>query len=175
MPTTRPVSLVPRVAPTAAELRALTARVASAVRGGAFTAPRAGTSARFELAGVDMRVVAWAPGARSRLHDRGGAAGAFTVVSGSLTEYVPTGWSDGWMWLRPIERAAGDPDLDGAGFGRHHIHELANESGEPAVSVHACFPALVTARYYDVVGGDLVRVDDVARADTVDLATRWAS
>src|SRR5579875_3271821 len=104
MPCTRPMSLVSPAAPSPTELRALTRRAAGALRSGTYALPRPGSASRFDMAGADVRVVTWAPGARSGLHDRGGAptaAGAFTVARGTLTEYVPAGWSDGWMWLRP--------------------------------------------------------------------------
>jgi hypothetical protein len=174
MQTSRALSLVPPAAPTPATLRALAARAAAAVRSGEHAAPRPGSSIRFETAGVDLRVVTWAPGATSQLHDRDADAGAFTVVSGTLTEYVPTGWSDGWMWLRPVEHAADDTLRAGAAFGRHHIHELANDGEEPAVSVHAYAPRLVAPRYYEVVGGELVRSDVLSDPD-VAWPMRWAS
>jgi len=124
---------------------------------------------------VEVWLVGWAPGEWTGLHDRGAAAGAFTVADGTLLERVPVGWSDGWMSLRDIRRGAGAT----ATFTRHHIHDLGTEPGAvPAVSVHAYSPPLPSVRRYEVAGGELValRAETSDVSDASDTETlRWAS
>jgi hypothetical protein len=123
------------------------------------TAVRLGGDAR-----ADIWMRTWAPGESTGLHDRGGAAAAVAVVSGLLVEYVPTGWSDGWMYLRPIEHGPGST----ASFARHHVHDLANPADAPAVTIHVCAPRIRAVRSYEVVHGDL-------RETASPRELRWAS
>src|SRR4051812_13556601 len=82
-------------------------------------------------------LLTWLPGQATELHDHGGAAGAFVVVGGVLTEEtVATG--AGRARLVSTSLAAGSTRP----FGAHHIHRIANNGTEPAVSVHVYAPAL---------------------------------
>ena len=84
------------------------------------------------------------PGQATDLHDHGGSAGAFVVVSGVLTEH--TG-----VRLLPTALPAGA----GRRFDAHHVHRLGNEGTRPAVSVHAYSPRLSAMTRYEVVDGAL--------------------
>ncbi|WP_244871718.1 cysteine dioxygenase family protein [Catellatospora sp. TT07R-123] len=103
-------------------------------------------------------LLSWLPGQETDLHDHGGSAGAFTVVSGELTEHTVTG-GDGAARLAGTALTAGD----GRRFGAHHLHQIANNGTVPAVSVHVYGPALRTMTRYRLHDGRL-RVAAVDRA-----------
>lgn len=75
--------------------------------------------------GQEVWLMSWLPGQTTDLHDHGPATGAFTVVSGRLTEYVAR---DG----RRRELVVGQSRVFGPGY----VHEVRNEGPDPAVSVH---------------------------------------
>lgn len=101
---------------------------------------------------VDIWLISWLPDQGTRLHDHGGSAGAFAVLTGMLTESVPSGYQDARMRVRDTDRPAGST----VRFGRHYIHDVRNLAQRPAVSVHAYSPPLTSMTYYDVADGDLV-------------------
>ena len=110
---------------------------------------------------VDIWLVGWAPGQATELHDHGGSAGSFVVVTGSLTEAVLTpgdGLTDG---LREHRRAAGDT----VEFSERYIHRLRNGSDELTVSMHVYRRPLARMNYYDLQAGILVRIASVAVDD----------
>ncbi|MEU6129715.1 cysteine dioxygenase family protein [Saccharopolyspora sp. NPDC047091] len=80
-------------------------------------------------------LLSWLPGQHTELHDHGGAAGAFTLVSGSVTERVvrstPTGPVEEW---HPLE--AGQSRV----FGPDHVHQVRNDGPDPAVTIHVYRP-----------------------------------
>jgi hypothetical protein len=86
-------------------------------------------------------LLTWLPGQGTDLHDHGGSAGAFVLVSGRLTERTVASAS-------LVATALAAPD--GRRFGPHHIHQLTNESRQPAVSLHVYGPALRTMTRYRV-------------------------
>ena len=106
---------------------------------------------------VDIWVISWLPEQGTRLHDHGGSSGAFTVLSGTLTESVPSGYQDARMQVRDTDVQAGGS----VRFGRHYIHDVRNLANRPAISVHAYSPPLTSMTYYDVVGGELVTAETV--------------
>jgi hypothetical protein len=121
---------------------------------------------------VDIWLISWLPEQGTRLHDHGGSSGAFTVLSGTLTESVPSGFQDVRMRIRDTDRAAGSS----VRFGRHYIHDVRNLARRPAVSVHAYSPPLTSMTYYDVLAGDLVAAAMVAtNRPEADLEHRIAS
>jgi mannose-6-phosphate isomerase-like protein (cupin superfamily) len=121
---------------------------------------------------IDIWLISWLPTQGTQLHDHGGSAGALTVLSGTLTESVPSGYADGRVRIRDIERSSGDCTA----FGRHHIHDVRNTGTEPAVSVHAYSPPLSSMTFYDVSAGDLTVVGTLATDDPEpDAAPRLAS
>ncbi|MFY1692447.1 cysteine dioxygenase [Plantactinospora sp. WMMB782] len=109
------------------------------------------------LAGaVDHEVwlLTWLPGQHTDLHDHGGSAGAFLVVSGTLVEETVVHGR-----LRPRQLGAGV----GRRFGARHVHQVGNAGDRPAVSVHVYRPALRSMTRYRLDRGRL-RVAEVAEA-----------
>jgi hypothetical protein len=110
---------------------------------------------------IDIWLISWLPTQGTQLHDHGGSSGAFTVLSGTLTESVPCGYADGRVRIRDDERPAGAS----VRFGRHYIHDVRNTSEAAAISVHAYSPPLSAMTFYDVRAGDLVAVETMATED----------
>ncbi len=90
----------------------------------------------------DVWLISWATEQIAELHDHAGSLGALTVVSGALTERRWTG--DSGLRTRTLRHGRG------AGFPLGHVHDVANTTTEPAVSVHAYSPPLSAMSYYDV-------------------------
>ena len=107
----------------------------------------------------EIWLLSWLPGQRTGFHDHGRSAGAFTVAQGCLRERAAPGG-------RP--EPAGATLLSGSvrSFGPRYIHDVANESAAPAVSVHAYSPPLTTMDRFAVSGGRLVRA-------SVETAGQW--
>lgn len=82
-------------------------------------------------ADVEVWLLSWLPGQQTGVHDHAGASGAFTVVSGMLTETVtrPT-------TVTTHTVAAGRTRV----FGPDHVHQVRNLGPDPAVSVHVHRP-----------------------------------
>ncbi len=104
-------------------------------------------------------LLTWLPGQSTDLHDHGGAAGAFTVLDGQLTEATPTVEP----CVRLAERAYGPAAT--RRFGPHHVHRIANSGTVPAVSVHVYAPALTRMTRYAIEHGVLrtVAVEQAGR------------
>jgi hypothetical protein len=124
-------------------------------------APRFSPAARWyaRIAATDDHeawLLTWLPGQETDLHDHGGSAGAFTVLTGALTEFSPHGASTA---LAASDRAAGSV----RGFGPRHIHLIRNTGAVPAVSVHVYSPALTRMTRYELAAGK-IRVVAVERA-----------
>ena len=105
----------------------------------------------------EVWLLTWLPGQETDLHDHGGSAGAFHVMSGSLVEDTVTAGTP--------PRITGREWGEGAGrrFGNRHIHRIANRSGRPAISVHVYGPALTTMTRYRI-GPDGLGVVTVEQA-----------
>jgi predicted metal-dependent enzyme (double-stranded beta helix superfamily) len=84
---------------------------------------------------VEVWLLSWTPGQATRPHDHGGAAGAYTVLDGELTET----WRDGPVRARSAVRT---PGL-GSAFGPTRVHRVANAGPDDATSVHAYSPPLL--------------------------------
>lgn len=110
---------------------------------------------------IDIWLISWLPTQGTQLHDHGGSSGAFTVLSGTLTEAVPCGYADGRVQILETERRAGES----VKFGRHYIHDVRNAGTEAAISVHAYSAPLSKMTYYDLSGGELVAVDTLLTDD----------
>ncbi|RTL62922.1 MAG: cysteine dioxygenase [Pseudonocardiaceae bacterium] len=143
------------LAPDLADLTALTRRVAADVRAGVHDVhvdPERRWYKRVHGNDfVDVWLISWATEQAAELHDHAGSLGALTVVTGRLTEEF---WSVPHSGLRTRTLHAGRS----VGFGHGHVHEVANPSADPAVSVHAYSPPLTAMSYYDVTGGRLRRI-----------------
>jgi predicted metal-dependent enzyme (double-stranded beta helix superfamily) len=93
----------------------------------------------------ELLVLCWRPGQHSTIHDHAGALNAIRVRSGELTSrvYRPAAGAapgGGPVELVSEERVGpGDPLV---GVDRGGIHQLADTSGEPLVTVHVYAPPL---------------------------------
>jgi predicted metal-dependent enzyme (double-stranded beta helix superfamily) len=90
----------------------------------------------------EVWVLTWLPGQGTEIHDHGGSAGAFHILSGSLTEDTVHEGTPPRMVARELGEGAG------RSFGPRHIHRITNRSGRPAISVHVYGPALRTMTRY---------------------------
>jgi hypothetical protein len=90
---------------------------------------------------IDIWLISWLPTQGTEFHDHGGSSGAFTVLSGELSEAVPSANGP-----RDRRRMSGSS----VSFGPRYIHDVRNLSAGPAVSVHAYSPPLTSMTYYDL-------------------------
>lgn len=140
---------------TLAQLADLTEQVAAEVRAGLHEV-HADADDRWHVRlrcddDVDVWLISWTTDQGTQLHDHGGSSGAYTVVSGRLSEAV---WASGAGTLSEHDRAPGDAVV----FGERYVHDVRNTASETAVSVHAYSPPLSLMNYYDVDDGQLVRL-----------------
>jgi hypothetical protein len=119
---------------------------------------------------VDVWLISWLPSQGTQLHDHGGSAGAFTVLSGELSEAVHRrrvgsvvdGADRASGALLEHRRATGSA----VGFGAHYVHDVRNLGEQPAVSVHAYSPPLTSMNYFDLTdAGELHRLATLATED----------
>jgi predicted metal-dependent enzyme (double-stranded beta helix superfamily) len=140
------------------ELLEWTAMVAEEVRDGRYDVhadPEERWHVRlFQDERVDVWLISWTPDQGTQLHDHGGSAGAYTVVSGELSE---TAWDP--VSCRMLEHpvVAGDE----VAFGSAYVHDVRNLGTETAVSVHIYSPPLAHMNFYDVINGRLTRLAKV--------------
>lgn len=140
------------------ELRALVERYAGEVREGQhvpeFCGERRWHVRIHQDDDVDVWLISWTAEQGTELHDHGGSSGAFTVVAGTLAEYVWSGPKQSHPGrLVETEHTAAKT----VAFGPHYVHDVRNHREEPAVSVHAYSPPLRLMHYYDASDGDLLR------------------
>ena len=79
--------------------------------------------------GYEVWLLSWVPGQGSGLHDHGLSSGVLTVLDGELTERTDRG-------KRTL--ASGAQRVFAPGY----VHEVVNDSLEPAVSLHVYYPGL---------------------------------
>ncbi|MFF0479460.1 cysteine dioxygenase [Streptomyces sp. NPDC004284] len=79
--------------------------------------------------GYEVWLLSWVPGQGSGLHDHGLSSGVLTVLEGELTERTDRGART----LTPGGERV---------FAPGYVHEVVNDSLEPAVSLHVYFPGL---------------------------------
>jgi hypothetical protein len=89
--------------------------------------------------GYEVWLLSWLPGQGSGGHDHGRSSGVLTVLQGSLTERSLTGAG---RTVRQLGEGAQRM------FAPGYLHEVANDSLEPAVSVHVYFPGLTEMTPY---------------------------
>lgn len=102
---------------------------------------------------LELWLIAWPPHSRTDWHDHGPAAGAFTVLQGSLVEH---------SWHGSLQLSDVGPD-DARAFAAGHVHDVRNASAEPALSLHAYSPRLETMTRYRFLG-DRVEVLGIEKA-----------
>ncbi len=120
--------------------------------------------------GSEAWLIGWPPGTGTGWHDHADSVGAFVTAAGELKENslaarLPT---DGWKTLEltdDVDRQRRLPAGRGRSFGRHHVHEVLNESRtEHAISVHAYYPPLPQIRRYSR-SGPILRLEQVERPE----------
>ncbi|WUD09772.1 cysteine dioxygenase [Streptomyces murinus] len=120
--------------------------------------------------GSEAWLIGWPPGTGTGWHDHAESVGAFLTASGELKENslaarLPT---DGWKTLElteDVDRERLLPAGQGRAFGRHHVHEVLNESPDRhAISVHAYYPPLPRIRRYSR-SGQVLRLEQVERPE----------
>ncbi|MFJ6902558.1 cysteine dioxygenase [Streptomyces hokutonensis] len=79
--------------------------------------------------GYEVWLLSWVPGQGSGLHDHGPSSGVLTVLDGTLTERTERG-------TRAL--GAGAQRVFAPGY----VHEVVNDTLEPAISLHVYFPGL---------------------------------
>ncbi|MFJ1787989.1 cysteine dioxygenase [Streptomyces anulatus] len=79
--------------------------------------------------GYEVWLLSWVPGQGSGRHDHGLSAGVLTVLEGELTEHTERG-------TRTLGAGAQ------RAFAPGYVHEVVNDSLEPAVSLHIYYPGL---------------------------------
>ncbi|MFE2293489.1 cysteine dioxygenase [Streptomyces sp. NPDC059452] len=79
--------------------------------------------------GYEVWLLSWVPGQGSGRHDHGRSAGVLTVLEGELTEHTERGTQ---ALGSGAQRA----------FAPGYVHEVVNDSLEPAVSLHIYYPGL---------------------------------
>ena len=105
----------------------------------------------------EVWLLTWLAGQHTGFHDHGQSAGAFIVASGRLTER---------------RASAGKPQAAGRrlrsgtvrSFGPQYVHDVRNDSTEPAVSIHAYSPPLSSMRRFEVSEGGLLRLTTQERS-----------
>ena len=114
--------------------------------------------------GHEIWLISWLPGQETGFHDHGGAAGAFTVVLGALTESRIVGASVlGEIVAKPVGAGAT------RSFGPRYIHNVRNSAAASlAVSVHAYSPPLSAMTRYERTGSGLVKL-------STEVATAWSA
>ena len=120
--------------------------------------------------GSEAWLIGWPPGTGTGWHDHADSVGAFVTAAGELKEHslaarLPT---DGWKTLElsdGVDRERRLPAGKGRAFGRHHVHEVLNESPDRhAISVHAYYPPLPQIRRYSR-SGQVLRLEQVERPE----------
>ncbi|MEU6016534.1 cysteine dioxygenase family protein [Streptomyces sp. NPDC047515] len=79
--------------------------------------------------GYEVWLLSWVPGQGTGRHDHGLSSGVLTVLEGRLTEHAGRG-------ARTLEPGAQRV------FAPGYVHEVVNDSLEPAVSLHVYYPGL---------------------------------
>ncbi|NBM19580.1 cysteine dioxygenase family protein [Streptomyces sp. GC420] len=80
--------------------------------------------------GYEVWLLSWVPGQGSGLHDHGRSSGVLTLLDGELTE------RSGHGTTRTLRAGAQRV------FAPGYVHEVVNDTLEPAVSLHVYFPGL---------------------------------
>ncbi|MEW2810791.1 cysteine dioxygenase family protein [Streptomyces massasporeus] len=79
--------------------------------------------------GYEVWLLSWVPGQGSGLHDHGRSSGVLTVLDGTLTERTDVGRR---VLRTGVQRV----------FAPEYVHQIDNDTLQPAVSLHVYHPAL---------------------------------
>lgn len=80
----------------------------------------------------EVWLLSWLPGQGADLHDHGASTGAFTVVTGELSESVARRAAGGKVVRELHSVSIGQSRVFGPGY----VHEIRNRGADPAISVH---------------------------------------
>jgi predicted metal-dependent enzyme (double-stranded beta helix superfamily) len=113
--------------------------------------------------GWEAWLLTWLPGQGTDLHDHGGSAGAFTVLSGELRELTPAPTSADPARL--ASRVLRAPQV--RVFGPSHVHQVIGVGDTAAASLHVYGPALTVMNRYTLEAdrGPVLAVTDRAGQD----------
>ncbi|MGX2994149.1 cysteine dioxygenase [Streptomyces sp. JNUCC 64] len=120
--------------------------------------------------GSEAWLIGWPPGTGTGWHDHADSVGAFLTARGELREHSLSARlpAEGWRTLEltdGLDRTRSLSEGRGRAFGRHHVHEVLNESTtEHAVSVHAYYPPLSQIRRFSR-SGQVMRLEHVERPE----------
>lgn len=89
--------------------------------------------------GYEVWLLSWLPGQSSGLHDHGRSSGVLTVLQGALRERALSAGGEAARTLAEGHQRA---------FAAGYVHEVVNDSLEPAVSLHVYFPGLTEMTSY---------------------------
>jgi predicted metal-dependent enzyme (double-stranded beta helix superfamily) len=98
----------------------------------------------------EVWLLSWLPGQGTGFHDHGSAAGAFAVAQGQVRERTVV------AGRRPSARDLIIAQGSARSFGPRYVHDVANASAEPAVTVHAYSPPLAVLRRFELTASGLV-------------------
>ncbi|MEU7297415.1 cysteine dioxygenase family protein [Streptomyces exfoliatus] len=101
--------------------------------------------------GYEVWLLSWVPGQGSGLHDHGVSSGVLTVLDGELTERTDRG-------VRTLGGGAQRV------FAPGYVHEVVNDSLEPAVSLHVYFPGLTEMPMHESLQAQCAPATPVAPA-----------
>jgi hypothetical protein len=96
----------------------------------------------------ELWIIHWPQDIGLVLHDHGGSAGAFQVLSGVLEETSVVGGGAG-LKRRRLARS------EGKSFGPRYVHSVVNPEAPVASSVHAYSPPLTSMTFYEMSGSGL--------------------
>jgi predicted metal-dependent enzyme (double-stranded beta helix superfamily) len=108
----------------------------------------------------ELLVLCWRPGQASTIHDHAGSLNAIRVHSGELTSRVFRPVADAAAGVGPVELVSEDrvdPSGDLVSVDRGGIHQLADTSDEPLVTVHVYAPPLLELNVYDTASAAVER------------------
>lgn len=105
----------------------------------------------------EVWLLSWLPGQQTGFHDHGPSAGAFSIAAGRLTERSAAGG-------RPAARTSILVPGSAKSFGPDYVHDVRNETAEPAVSVHAYSPPLTSMRRFGLGPDGTLRVTELERS-----------
>ncbi|MFG1809228.1 cysteine dioxygenase [Streptomyces sp. NPDC049040] len=107
--------------------------------------------------GYEVWLLSWLPGQGSGLHDHGASSGVLTVLRGALRERALGRQGESVRTLaRGGQRA----------FAPGYVHEVVNDSLEPAVSLHVYFPGLTEMTQHACTSPAAATVPAPAQAGT---------
>jgi cysteine dioxygenase len=108
----------------------------------------------------ELLVLCWRPGQRSTIHDHAGSLNAIRVRSGELTSRVFRPVAGAAPGAGPVELVSEDrvgPGEALVGVDRGGVHQLADTSSEPLVTVHVYAPPLLELTVYDTASAAVER------------------